>query len=1129
MLFVSLFGDPQIEIEREGRSEVIHLPLRGKALIGYLIALRRPCSRHEAAHLLWGGHPQTAARNNLRQLLHRIKVLLPDCIEWDDTQLTWAPTSPWRCDLREYELAVNRARQDLHAKDGAGHPIEAPNSAEETAPLYLNAETYQALRAAVNLYTNDFLIGLKLDVSPPYDEWVSLKREEYQRTLLWAAAVLARHNLTVKEYAPGIAILRRAVTRVPWHESSHRQLMRLLALNGQRKAALEQYLICAHILEREVGVRPSVETEMLYSELMMAERSPKLSGQHHRAPIDDAIIPDEAAAIPTQLLVPSRPSKLIPRPALWNKLDAGRNTPLTLIVAPPGYGKTTSVAAWVALQRATKESAGTRYCWYSIDTTDDQLHRFCSQLIAAVQIDDPGACRLTQQMLNGTLPLAPEPLAMQFVQDVALPGQRIVLILDDFHNIQSPEIHIFVRRLASRAPASFSLVILSRHSLPFSIARMRSLGQITEIGLSDLQMDAAESHDLLAALLHLDARAVPLGEPETTALHQLAEGWCAGIVLLALSLRNHSAPMQEMAKLLRKPHHLLANYFMDEVLAHQPQRIQDFLLYSSLLSVLDANVCAAALDVVTDGQSRALFDAVVDNHLFLIPLDTWQGCYRYHDLFRKMLQERFLQSPLAAARTQILLRAAHWYDERGDVERAIDYALAADAADQAAALLAKHIPALQASEQWHLLGRYLATLPAARVESTPALLLARGWLHQFFMQPPQLYAAVKKATALLDAPAPNLDADQAGQLRAELNVLSIMPMIFDGDLADCERRIAEALQLLPASRHFVRGNAYYYLARHRHRHGALNEALALLDHATAMSAPHDYFFLIRLLHGRSLILLLEGSMQLALHSADLCLRIAQQANLPISISFANMIAAIVLYFRREDDRAIPLCSTVLNRPYSSIQSNLVSAAFALIRMLGEAGDYAGAAQVAADFYALALGIGDGVALAMAQMVEAESLIVSGRPTEALPWLESFDPSTVHPDRAYPGWVWGAGLLRLGRPRDLSRAHSGLTVMIERCRASNVHLWEVEFLVLLARVCAAQGDFAAGLVVFEEALLVGFERGCVRSLLDDDPALDHYLDALVHRTETRQAASTIQRRRRLQAPPVENQALPRYYA
>jgi len=181
-------------------------------------------------------------------------------------------------------------------------------------------------------------------------------------------------------------------------------------------------------------------------------------------------------------------------------------------------------------------------------------------------------------------------------------------------------------------------------------------------------------------------------------------------------------------------------------------------------------------------------------------------------------------------------------------------------------------------------------------------------------------------------------------------------------------------------------------------------------------------------------------------------------------------------------------------------------------MLGDADDYAGAAQVAADFYTLALGIGDGVALAMAQMLEAESAIVSGRPAEASSWLTAFDPATVHPDRAYPGWVWGMGLLRLGRPSDLSRARAGMTAMIERCQASNVHLWEVEFLVLLARICAAQGDFAVGLVAFEAALRVGFERGCVRSLLDDDSALDCYLDTLVQCAATRQIACTVQRRR-----------------
>lgn len=105
--------------------------------------------------------------------------------------------------------------------------------------------------------------------------------------------VLTRHSLTVKDYAFRGLAPRRVISIAPWHEMSHRQLMRLLALSGQRKAALEQYLICARILERELSVRPSVSTEMLYEELMMAERISEVVVLPCHAPTDDIIIPDE--------------------------------------------------------------------------------------------------------------------------------------------------------------------------------------------------------------------------------------------------------------------------------------------------------------------------------------------------------------------------------------------------------------------------------------------------------------------------------------------------------------------------------------------------------------------------------------------------------------------------------------------------------------------------------------------------------------------------------------------------------------------------------------------------------------------------------------------------------------------
>lgn len=104
MLSVRLLETPRSRSNVKVAQRLSISPYADKILIGYLISLRRPCNRHEAAHLLWGSHPQASVRNNLRQLLHRIKEILPDCIQWDNDQLLWAPASPWTCDLRGMSL-----------------------------------------------------------------------------------------------------------------------------------------------------------------------------------------------------------------------------------------------------------------------------------------------------------------------------------------------------------------------------------------------------------------------------------------------------------------------------------------------------------------------------------------------------------------------------------------------------------------------------------------------------------------------------------------------------------------------------------------------------------------------------------------------------------------------------------------------------------------------------------------------------------------------------------------------------------------------------------------------------------------------------------------------------------------
>ena len=335
MLAVNLLGEPRLQIADDERHIGVHIPERGLALIGYLVYTRQPCSRREAAQLLWSGRPHSAAQTNLRQLLKRIKQSFPYGFVWDDQEVDWAPALPWTCDLRQFELTLQLTRQELgparHRPAASSH-TDAVDSSEETVPIRLSADAYSGLQAAIDLFRSDFLNGLELDDSPAFAEWLYARREELRQKLLWATTLTARHSLANHDFLPGIAALRRAISIAPWHEPSHRQLIRLLALSGQRKDALEQYATCQRILARELNVGLAVETEMLYADIMAVERP--VAGCPAQSPAPALFI-----SPPAQITnLPHLTHSIIGRQALFDKLTAALRVDGARLITLHGIG-----------------------------------------------------------------------------------------------------------------------------------------------------------------------------------------------------------------------------------------------------------------------------------------------------------------------------------------------------------------------------------------------------------------------------------------------------------------------------------------------------------------------------------------------------------------------------------------------------------------------------------------------------------------------------------------------------------------------------------------------------------------------------------------------------------------------
>ncbi|MFL7795226.1 MAG: BTAD domain-containing putative transcriptional regulator [Anaerolineae bacterium] len=270
-LEIRLLGAFQVTLDGE--------PLEGirsdktRALLAYLaVEDDRPHSRQALATLLWGEHSDEAARASLRSSLSNLRQrLVRQIIPDSDSPLLDTTrhavsfnADPGTCwlDVAEFDALMDACYVHMHAhshRDLAHCPA-----------------CIARLEQAVALYQGDFLSGLALPDGPAFDEWRVIQQERYYQRMLVALEALAAHYVTVGDYVKARGYVRQQLTLEPWREEAHRQLMRALALDGQRSVALAQYKTCRRVLADELGVEPAPETEALCEEIRTGELAPAL-------------------------------------------------------------------------------------------------------------------------------------------------------------------------------------------------------------------------------------------------------------------------------------------------------------------------------------------------------------------------------------------------------------------------------------------------------------------------------------------------------------------------------------------------------------------------------------------------------------------------------------------------------------------------------------------------------------------------------------------------------------------------------------------------------------------------------------------------------------------------------------
>ncbi|MFN8596193.1 MAG: LuxR C-terminal-related transcriptional regulator [Anaerolineae bacterium] len=484
----------------------------------------------------------------------------------------------------------------------------------------------------------------------------------------------------------------------------------------------------------------------------------------------------------TKLFAPRTRTDRVARPRLTSRLNEGLDHKVTLISAPAGFGKTTLLSEWC---ETTKRQA-VSIAWVSLDKSDNDLTRFCTYLIAAIQSVQPALGQAALTLLQS----APaETVLTSLINDLATNDGDLALILDDAHVIEVQAIHDAIEFLLEHLPPSVHLIIASRTEPPLGLARLRACAEITELHAIDLRFTADEISEFFQRVMQIELGAADLDTLVTT-----TEGWAAGLQLAALSLRQQTDRNISLATLTGRNRYIL-DYLVEEVLQRQTEDVQTFLLQTSILDRLSASLCEAVTANSAPGQT--MLELLDRCNLFVVPLDNTREWYRYHHLFADLLRDRLQQwqPELIPALHQ---RASNWFAAHDLPHEAIEHALRAQTFERAADLIGAEARTLLGRNLSATLCTWCAALPDRLLLARPALALKYAWA---------LLNTSRRAEATdwLNRIEADLRPDAPAFLRGELLAVRAGLAIRANKYADAVEQLREAWTLVPEDAVMLRG------------------------------------------------------------------------------------------------------------------------------------------------------------------------------------------------------------------------------------------------------------------------------------------------------------------------------------
>ena len=794
----------------------------------------------------------------------------------------------------------------------------------------------------------------------------------------------------------------------------------------------------------------------------------------------------------TKFYRPPVSADYVSREALNASLEQGVALPLTVVLAPAGYGKSSLISHWLDTRDSTNASSS---AWLSLDTSDSDVRIFLTYFVAALRTVSADACKEMFSIVNAeNLP----PLSFittQLSNDLDELDERLILVLDDYYRINNTDIDFIINSLLEHPSRNLHLIIVSRKDPALSLASLRAYQLLNEIRMRELKFSSEDTLAFMAQTIDF-----PLQANNIQRLQDRTEGWPVGIRLVTLALK-HQDNIEDYLNHFNSGALPLQEFLVTEVLSGQPVPVQDCLLNISIFDRFNTVLCEAVCNNKHDGKDSLArgedFIEILENSgLFCVALDGQGEWFRFHHLFAELLLKQLEERRGSEEISRLHQKASHWFAENGYVEEAIYHALAGGHVEAAVEIVGSARHELMNMDHWHRLERWLRLFSHETIQQYAHLMILRCWLDYYhWYRLDSLMNDLSRADVLLEST--NLDVTAVAPLKAELASIRSNLAYW---ILEPEQGVTLANQVLsdsPDDNECVRSTAVFGLGALHQMLGDLQQGEQIIWDCMDDGRFNKPSSRARLILPLCIAYWPEGDMQKLLKAASGMLQIGLEHELPWSESFARYFFGLIHYERNELNEAVEQLKIIVNYPHRYPIVNVTHCSFLLSLSYQALALPDRAREVADSIAKYTFECGNRMFITLTEAFQADLDLLQGRIAHAEHWVDGFVPPAPHGlQRFYNAELTSIRvMMALDTPESRAAAAEQLDSFHQLVSRIHHKRLMIDVLGMKALLADTEGDVDTAVALLHEAVALGQPGQIIRPLADLGTGLVKLLNRL----------------------------------